>query len=144
MFYLRDMDINFVSCGLTVDGIVVYDEWFPNQLEVIYKDMSGYIYSCVDNGTFANKDRDIWISQNPVTVISSEYIPDVYNVIPEYVNSGEVQVNRKYETMNDEERKEFNNHMAKTIINNGLLNTAGKKSDFYKRYFPDAWNIALT
>ena len=32
LFYLRDMEINHVTCGVNKDGVVVYHEQFPNQL----------------------------------------------------------------------------------------------------------------
>ncbi|MDR0287310.1 MAG: hypothetical protein LBI03_06380 [Clostridiales bacterium] len=39
-FYLRDMDINYVTCGVHDNGIVIYEEQFPNQLPAFGRQMS--------------------------------------------------------------------------------------------------------
>lgn len=44
LFYIRDRDINYVTCGVTDEGCIRYDERFSGQLETLYKGMSGYLY----------------------------------------------------------------------------------------------------
>ena len=40
-------DKKYVSGGIR-NGTAFYEEWFPNQLEMFYKNVSGYLY-CVQN-----------------------------------------------------------------------------------------------
>jgi hypothetical protein len=35
LFYLRDMEINHVTCWVSGEGVVGYEEQFPNQLKTI-------------------------------------------------------------------------------------------------------------
>ena len=48
LFYIRDLEINHVTCGVTDEGFIRYDEQFPDQLEKIYKGVNGYLYHCND------------------------------------------------------------------------------------------------
>lgn len=49
LFYIRDREINWVTCAVGTDGIVRYEEQFPNQLRTIYGGIGGYIYACEAN-----------------------------------------------------------------------------------------------
>ncbi len=44
LFYIRDREINWVTCGVKEDGVIRYDERFPDQLKTIYQGVSGYVY----------------------------------------------------------------------------------------------------
>ena len=46
LFYLRDMEINHVTCSVNKDDVVVYHEQFSNQLKTLYQGRSGYLYIC--------------------------------------------------------------------------------------------------
>ena len=75
LFYLRDMSINHVTCGVSKDGIVVYEEQFPNQLEKIYQGRSGYLYTC-ENGSqiTAGHTKGVWVLRQPTKISTTEHI----------------------------------------------------------------------
>lgn len=37
LFYIRDLEINYVTCGVTEQGYIRYDENFPGQLRTLYE-----------------------------------------------------------------------------------------------------------
>lgn len=44
--YIRDPNVNYVTCGVDKDGVVRYDENFPEQLRTLYAGRSGWLYRC--------------------------------------------------------------------------------------------------
>ena len=44
LVYCRSRNENFVTMGIRADGKQHYFERFPNQLDVLYKGMRGYLY----------------------------------------------------------------------------------------------------
>lgn len=82
LFYLRDMEINHVTCGMPRDGVVTYYEEFPRQLEKIYGGRSGWLYHCDDNGSITEGPKSgVWVSVRPIVVINSELVDNVYEEI---------------------------------------------------------------
>lgn len=141
LFYIRDREINYVTCGVTAEGYIRYDERFPEQLETLYKGMSGYLYRCKDNGALEpTSTRGVWLSKKPVEIESCEFIPDVYSEILKYEKSGDVKVIR-YETLSDGEKHEVYKMIVRSLYKSGLTNVRSKKSDFYRKHFPEAWEF---
>jgi hypothetical protein len=139
LFYIRDREINWVTCGVREDGVIRYDERFPDQLKTIYQGVSGYIYSCEDNGSFiASETRDIWTCNQPITISGREFITDTYDEIMKYKKSGLVNV-RRYETLPEEEKKDVFDMMANLIFKNDWVNSTSKKATFFRQHFPEAW-----
>ena len=144
LFYIRDTDINWVTCGVTKNGIVQYDEQFPNQLPIVYNGISGYIYSCRENAAFEKSPtNDVWICKNPVSVDSAEYIHNVYDEIIKYEKSGDVNIIR-YETLTDYKKLDIYDMMVHYIFKNNLLDSSSNQAEFIKKNFPDAWNEVKT
>lgn len=84
LFYLRDMEINHVTCGVDAGGTVVYHEQFPKQLAEIYGNRSGYLYSCAGTDRIKKGHTGgVWVSTKPVAITGAEYIDDVYAAILE-------------------------------------------------------------
>jgi len=115
LFYLRDMELDFVTCGMSGDGIVIYDEKFQGQLEALYRGRSGYLYVCENNGQIEMKRKGIWASSSSVTVLNAEYIEDVYDAILEAERNGEAVIIR-YESLSDEKKLE-NAEIMKDVRN---------------------------
>jgi hypothetical protein len=141
LFYIIDKDINWVTCGVKDDGVVHYDERYPNQLERLYGGKSGFLYSVRDGNFTHGKSRDIYVSDTPVAVTACEFIPDVYAEILRYEASGLIAVKR-YETLSADERHAVFVMMVKYIFKNNLLTLIGPKVDFIKTSFPEAWEYA--
>lgn len=142
LFYIIDKNINWVTCGVKEDGIVHYDEHFPNQLEKLYGGKCGYLYRCNDAEWFAvGKSRDIIISQRTVAITDYEFIPDVYHEILHFEKTGAVAVKR-YGILSDSEKEDIFYMMVNYIFKNDLLAGNRTKSDFVRSSFPDAWGYA--
>jgi hypothetical protein len=85
LFYIRDKNINWVTCAVNKEGVVIYHENFPNQLEKLYKGISGYIYGCTYDDVFKETPTtDVWQTDNSVIIYKTEYISDVYDVDTPY------------------------------------------------------------
>jgi len=48
--YIRDPNVNYVTCGVDKDGVVRYDENFPEQLRTLYVGRSGWVHRCGGGG----------------------------------------------------------------------------------------------
>lgn len=142
LFYLRDMEINHVTCGVDENGIVVYHEQFPNQLAVIYGNRCGYIYTCDDHSKIKlGHTGGVWVATEPIKVLQIEFIDNVYDEIIKAEQSGAVKVNH-YEDLSDEKKAEIVEMMKQSILKNGLLFKDTEKSRFFKQYFPSSWKVA--
>jgi hypothetical protein len=142
LFYLRDMEINHVTCSVDDNGVVVYHEQFPNQLAAIYGNRCGYIYICDDHNKIKQGHTGgVWVATEPVKILRKEFINDVYNKIIKAEQSGEIRVNR-YEDLSDEKKAKISEMMKQSILKNGLLYKDTKKSQFFKPYFSSSWKAA--
>lgn len=142
LFYIRDIEVNHVTCCVTVDGYIRYDEQFPNQLRTIYKNMSGYLYKCLGNDYFEKTaTRDVWVSKKSVPVAETEFIPDVYEEILKNEAAGAVKVNR-YELLTNEQKQDIYDMIVHYIYKLDLIKSNSKKAEFFHDNFPDAWNYA--
>ncbi len=144
LFYIRDIEINWVTCGVSEDGIICYDERFPGQLCTLYKGVSGYLYKCTDRGLFeSTATRDVWVSKSSVPVEDAEFIPDAYEEILKYEKSGEVKIIR-YETLSNEQKQGVYDMMVHYIYKLDLINSTAKKAEFIKENCPAAWRYVLS
>ncbi len=142
LFYLRDMEINHVTCGIDANGIPVYHEQFPKQLVKIYGNRVGYLYSSASSDLI-NKGHTggVWVATTPVRVDKVEYIADVYTEILKAEKKGAVRIIR-YEGLSEEKKSEINEMMKTSILKNNRLHESTSKSLFYKENFPAAWQAA--
>jgi len=134
LFYIRDRDIDFVTCGVGEDGKVYYDEKFPNQLQILYDRLSGYVYE-TDTSAQKHRTRGIWLCSGNVKVTDAEYIPNVYQAILSEIEKGNV-VLRSYDTLT-EEQKQMNHQGILHHLRHGARSP--QKELFYQKYFPEAW-----
>ena len=90
--YIRDKSRLWISPTLDVreDGVLVYQEMFSNALEYMYKGVSGYIYRV--SGDYGINTvpgvRFAAVSDEPVPIIDSKFIPDVYDAIYSFADDG--------------------------------------------------------
>lgn len=142
LFYIWNGKYKWVTCGVRKDGVVEYEEQFPNQLYGFYNGVSGYIYICEkDNLIIETSSRDIWVSQRPVRVYDKENISDVYDEILKYEKIGAVHIT-KYEMQTNERKQEIHDMMVNYIYKNNLLTLCSEKSTFIKGIFPQSWGYA--
>lgn len=142
LFYLRDMDINIVTAWVNKDGTVGYEEQFENQLETIYKNQSGYIYTCDNSLPFTKAQTNgIFYSTLPIPLVSKKYIKDAYKEIQNEIKKGNIKV-MKFKDMNPEKYKGLIEFLSKKIVENNFYEDNPKKRDFYKIHYPKAWDLA--
>ena len=91
MFYIRDMEINWVTCGVR-DGVVVYDELFPDQLRTLYAGRGGWLYASENDGFAPGNSPWIVLADKAVPVVVVEYISDAYEAILREIDAGTVRV----------------------------------------------------
>ena len=136
LFYIRDMEINWVTCGVR-GGVVVYDEQFPDQLRTLYAGRGGWLYACENDGFAPGNSPWIVLADKAVPVAAAEFIPDAYEAILREIDAGTVRVDR-YESKTPQQLREYNEHLSRTILEN-RLGADTPKARFIKQYFPEAW-----
>jgi len=142
LFYIRDLDVNWGTCGVDADGVVAYDERFPGQLRALYAGRCGWLYACEEDGSFVPGNSPwIVISNLVVPVASAVFIPDVYGEILREVAAGTVRVKR-YEDKTRAETQDIFEMMVHYIFKNRLLGAQTPKARFIEQNFPEAWRYA--
>ena len=140
LFYIRDLAVNWVCCGIR-DGVVVYDEQFPGQLEVLYAGRGGWLYACADDSFTPGSSSWIVLAGKAVPVTAAEFIPDAYGAIQREIDAGAVRVDR-FADKPPQRRQDFDEHLAQRILREQWLGAASPKACFVKQYFPQAWELA--
>ena len=139
LLYIRDRDVDYVTAGFRADGTLVYEEWFPGQLEQLYRGQSGWLYSCTEAPHFVpGRARGIVLSHVPVPVAGCEFIADVYAELQEALREGRI-MRLAYEMLAPERKKEMYDGMVCLFQKMDRQTVHPKKIDFYKRNFPAAW-----
>ena len=142
LFYIRDLQVNHVTCGMTKEGVVIYDEQFPGQLRALYAGREGWLYTCEEGNFSPGNDPWIVTSDRTVPVTSAEFIPDAYEAITREIEAGTVRV-RRYEDKTEEQKRDITGMTAYYILKNNHLGANTPKARFYEHSFPAAWACAL-
>ena len=138
LFYIRDREIDFVTCGVREGGIVHYDEKFPHQLETLYEGLSGYVYE-VEAEAEATKIKGIYVARGDLTVAGSIQIPDALRAIREEIGKGNVCFLR-YESLTEEQKKLNFDGLVQWFASETTMNP--RKINFLREHFPEAWEEA--
>lgn len=135
LFYIRDREIDFVTCGVWEGGIVHYDEKFRDQLKILYQGMSGWVYE-VEADAEPTKIRGIYVVQGDVAVTGAVHIPDALEAIRSEIAKGSVHF-LPYEELSDSQ-KEMNHEGMVRLFHSGS-NRNPRKEAFLREHFPEAW-----
>lgn len=92
--------------GFTKDGLLQFDEYYPNALAETYQGVSGFIYTV---GKIADPGEPIEIpdaitSRSPVPVLSCEFVPDALAALLQAEQDG-LLVIRRYQERTEAQRK---------------------------------------
>lgn len=125
------------------DGIVYYEEQFPNQFYEFYNNVKGYVYYVNESTHFLNgSEESFYISYNDEAVTKSDYINNVYEKILEYVDNGLVKI--LYFNEQTKERQNYLTEMiVQAIVNKQLIGSNNEDELFFKRYFIEAYSNAV-
>ena len=80
------------SYGFNKEGILTLDEYYPNATYDTYKGVSGYVYAA-EKAEFICPFGEIpfsFISEKPVEVKNSQFVPDAYEAISEAAKAGKI------------------------------------------------------
>ncbi len=132
----------WVTCGLK-NGIVYYEEQFPNQLKEFYEGVEGYIYAVPKGDTIqgVEKREQMYFSTNPLSVTKTIYVPDVYQALCKCQQKGTFQLS-KFTDATSEKQQQLIDMISDCIKQSGALNANNEDSHFFQRYFKEAWKKA--
>ena len=138
LFYIRDRDIDFVTCGVGRDGVVHYDEKFPGQLEALYRGLSGWVYE-VEAEAEPTKVGGVFVTAGNAVVTGKRYIPDAWEAILAETAKGNVEI-LAYEDTTAEQRALNREGIVRWLLSGTVTNP--KKKAFLRAHFPEAWEEA--
>ena len=129
----RKKEENFVTMGLR-DGEQHYFERFPNQLEVMYKNKSGYLYRLHSTKDLVHTTMHTWESTTDVVVDDCEYVKDVYEEILKEEMVGNVIIHR-YADINPVEQKMHADYIREHIEDEEYA----EYREFLRKHFQMLW-----
>lgn len=148
LFYIWDgkhnnYDRKFVT-GWIKNGIAYYEELFPMQLEIFYKGVSGYLYCVkkIPNILPVNKNDSMYYSEENISIDCAVYIPDIYSKLMEYEALGKFKLLR-FNEQPLEKQNELIGKSVDIILKSNFFKNDEPKLNFYKKYFPTAWERAV-
>ena len=120
----------WASYGITTDGRVRVEEYYPNATIETFKGVSGYIYSVnqLDDAKPLKGIQDVYVTQDEVLVDGCEYIADAYEELLKAEQEGKIVIER-FETITEQKHQ----WIEKTIISE-YDNT---DNDDYKEFLLD-------
>lgn len=139
LLYIRNRELDYVTSGFREDGTLIYEEWFPGQMEQLYQGQSGYLYYCEKEVHFEpGRARGITVSRVPVAVSGCEYIADVYQELQKELEAGRMK-RLAYDSLSAERKKLMQEGLVKLFAELDETAIHPKKLAFYQQNFPAAW-----
>jgi|LSQX01.1.fsa_nt_gb hypothetical protein len=145
--YIRDKSRLWISPTLDVreDGVLVYQEMFSNALEYMYKGVSGYVYRV--SGDYGIDTvpgvRFAAVSDEPVPIIDSEFIPDVYDEILSFADNSKF-IYEHYEDLPQWRHDKIREWVLKWIKDGDWISKPQEPmARFYKEKWPEYWLEAV-
>ena len=125
------------------DGILYYEEQFPNQLEAFYQEVRGYLYRILPDENIQKMEQreTMFYSNNPLPVYRVQEVEDVYQTLLQYEREGKCKVLRFVDAA-PEKREELIARIATYIRENKLTEQDSEHAQFMKTHFVEAWNRA--
>jgi len=145
LFYIWGRPYKWITFESDDNGIIIFTEWFQNQLIEFYKGVSGCIYECDMNNPniMQTHIKDVLNSEQPVPILNYQEIEDCYTEILKREEMGMVKIKR-YNTLSQEELINIYNKTVKAIKMEKLLTSFPEKADFVMQKFPLAWKEIST
>ena len=127
--------------GYTKEKKLIFEEYFPDELAVLYKGKSASLYVCQPESVETTRIPNEAVSDRPVPVLQEIQIPDVYEALLEQERTGNLIVRRHHELpakMLDWIRKTE----TEIILEKDILHDQSAMADYYRTHYPDSWNDA--
>ncbi len=124
------------------NGVVYYEEQFPNQLKTFYDGVKGYLYKIPITKDCIKISYGMYYIANATEILSFEEIENVYSVFCDYIQKGEMKV-IPFDQMTDERREELYNSITDRIIRDKLVEDPNSDdARFFQKFFPVSWQNA--
>ena len=147
LFYIWDAahtgySSKYVTGGFR-DGLVFYEEQFPDQLRTFYQGVSGYLYRIsASEAVHPVEHRDgLYYHIENAPVAETIFIPDVYAELLKYEAAGQLKVLR-FSEQTDVRKAELTSMIAEYIRKNNFFDGGEEQRQFMQKYFPAAWRQA--
>jgi hypothetical protein len=83
--------------GYTQEKKIIFDEYFPDEMAVLYKGKSASLYICQPDSVETTRIPNEAVAEHPVPVVEEIHIPDVYEALLEQERIGALLVRRHHE-----------------------------------------------
>ena len=126
--------------GYNKDGQIHFDEYFPNELEILYRGKCAFLYNCAPESVETTQIPNEAVSAQDVPVLSEIAIPDAYEALLEQERLGALVIRRHHEL--PERMLEWIRKVEADVIRkHDLLNIPGPMADYYREHYPDSWQL---
>lgn len=130
----------FFTYRFDKEGRLHYDEYFDNQLEVMYSGIGGYVYTIdILEDSLYRLEKMPWVytSEYGVDTAKVEYVEDIFATILRHEQNGDIVIHR-YKDMGFETREKWRNIVRNDIENKDLKNyPESSYAQFLHKHFPD-------
>ena len=126
--------VKWASYGITKDGLVRIDEYYPNAMKETFKGVSGYIYQVAELKEMKplNGIKDVYVTQEEVDIDSCEYIEDAYEELLKAEREGKIEIQR-FENITDKKKA----WIEETILNE----YKNSDNEDYKEFLLDKFDL---
>ena len=125
----------FFTYWWSKDGKLYYDEYFENQLEVIYAGQKGYVYECEGDCPQLEKMPWVYLSEEEVPVANCIEIPNIYEQLLLYEQEGLLTVQR-WHTVSPTQREIWEAVVKRSLAQTDLTTPIGVEYyEFLKEHF---------
>ncbi len=122
------------------DGQIHFDEYFPGELELLYRGKSASLYVCAPEHTETTRIPNEAVSEKPVPILEEIFIPDACEALLEQERLGNLEI-RRYHELPERAYTWIRNAEADCIREADLLHNPGPQADYYRTHYPESWAI---
>ena len=126
--------------GYNKDGQIHFDEYFPDELEILYRGKCAFLYNCAPESVETTQIPNEAVSAQDVPVLSEIAIPDAYEALLEQERLGALVIRRHHE-LPERMLEWIRKAEADVIRKHDLLNNPGPMADYYREHYPDSWQL---
>ena len=139
MYSVRNYEYTY---GYTKECQIYFEEYFPNEVEILYRGKSASLYICAPENTETTRIPNEAVSEDVVPVIEEIHIPDAMEALLEQERLGNLVI-RKYDTLSDKALAWIRKTQAEIIQKNDLLHNPGPMAEYYREHYPESWALAI-
>ena len=124
--------------GYTPDKQIRFEEYFPNELEVLYRGKSASLYICQPETAETTRIPNEAVSERQVQILEEIRIPDVCEALLEQERLGTLLI-RRYHEQSERMLAWIRKTETEIILEKEMLNHPGMMADYYRTHYPDSW-----